>query len=78
MIVSKVHRKTDDVFRYYQIDQIATRTEFDSYLENIKRLALYETGVTAEYGDQLLVLSTCEFSVKDGRLAVIARRRQSN
>jgi len=74
VILSKVYRKTDDVFKYYQIDKAGTSDEFDLYMQNIKKLALYDTGVTAQYGDKLIVLSTCEYSTKDGRLAVIARK----
>ncbi len=75
VILSKVYLKTDDVFKFYQIDKVETSDEFDSYIENIKELALYDTGVTAQYGDKLIVLSTCEYSTKDGRLAVVARKR---
>ncbi|TDL50372.1 class B sortase [Paenibacillus dendritiformis] len=75
VILSKVYRKTDDVFKYYQIEKVGTSDEFDSYIQNIKKLALYDTGVTARYGDKLIVLSTCEYSTEDGRLAVVARKR---
>jgi len=75
VILSKVYLKTDDVFKFYQIEKVETSDEFDSYIENIKKLALYDTGVTAQYGDKLIVLSTCEYSTKDGRLAVVARKR---
>lgn len=74
VIMSKVYRKTDDVFKYYRIEQVNTPEAFDSYVRSIKRLALYDTGVTARYGDKLLVLSTCEYSTDNGRLAVIARK----
>ena len=36
--------------------------------------ALYETGVTAEYGDRLITLSTCEYSAQNGRLVVVAKK----
>lgn len=75
VILSKVYRKSDDVFKYYQIENIKTSAEFDSYVQSIKKLALYDTGVTAQYGDKLVVLSTCEYSTEDGRLAVVARKR---
>lgn len=75
VILSEVFRKSDDVFKYYQVEQAGTPAEFDSYVQNIKKLALYDTGVTAQYGDQLIVLSTCEYSADNGRLAVIARKR---
>jgi sortase B len=75
VILSKVYRKSDDVFKYYQIGDVQTSTEFDSYVQNIKKLALYDTGVNAQYGDKLVVLSTCEYSTENGRLAVVARKR---
>jgi len=74
VILSEVYRKSDDVFKYYQVEKVGTPAEFDSYVENIKKLALYDTGVTAQYGDQLIVLSTCEYSTENGRLALIARK----
>lgn len=76
VILSKVYRKSDDVFKYYQIEKVSTPAEFDSYVQNIKKLALYDTGVTARYGDKLIVLSTCEYSTENGRLAVVARKRK--
>jgi len=75
VILSQVYSKTDDVFKYYQIENIGTSDEFDSYIQNIEDLALYDTGVTAQYGDKLIVLSTCEYSTEEGRLAVVARKR---
>ncbi|MCP1423886.1 sortase B [Paenibacillus xylanexedens] len=75
VILSKVYRKSDDVFKYYQIENVNTPAEFDSYVQNIKQRSLYDTGVTAQYGDKLIVLSTCEYSTENGRLAVVARKR---
>ncbi|MDQ0172692.1 class B sortase [Paenibacillus tundrae] len=74
VIVSEIYRKSDDVFKYYQIENVSTPAEFDSYVQNIQQLALYNTGVTAQYGDKLVVLSTCEYSTENGRLAVVARK----
>lgn len=76
VILSEVYLETDEVFKFYQIDKVQSPAEFQSYMENIAKLALYDTGVTAQYGDKLIVLSTCEYSTKDGRLAVVARKRQ--
>ena len=30
---------------------------------------------TAEYGDQLITLTTCEYSQEDGRFAVVGRKK---
>ncbi|MFB9274832.1 class B sortase [Cohnella cellulosilytica] len=75
VILSEVYRKSDDVFKYYQVEKAGSPAEFDDYVQNIKKFSLYDTGVTAQYGDQLLVLSTCEYSTENGRLAVVARKR---
>lgn len=33
----------------------------------------YDTGYTAEYGDRLLTLSTCEYTHTNGRFVVVAK-----
>ena len=38
-----------------------------------QELALYDTGVTAEYGDKLITLSTCDYSRTNGRMVVVAK-----
>lgn len=43
------------------------------YIAECKALALYDTGVSAEYGDQLITLSTCEYSRTNGRMVVVAK-----
>ena len=50
------------------------RRTFDDYIAQCKALSLYDTGVTAEYGDRLITLSTCEYSRKNGRMVVVAKR----
>lgn len=70
---SQVYKKTDEVFKFYQFFQADTREEFDDFYTNIKELSLYDTGVTAEYGDRFLTLSTCSYHVDRGRFVVVAR-----
>lgn len=43
-------------------------------VEQVQQASLYETGITAKYGDQLLTLSTCSYHVSDGRFVVVAKR----
>ncbi len=63
-----------DVFRYYYFVDANNRKEYDEFVTNAKKASLYDTGVTAEYGDQLITLSTCDYEVKDGRFAVVAKK----
>ncbi len=39
----------------------------------ILKISLYDTGVTAQFGDQFLTLSTCTYHVEDGRFVVVAK-----
>lgn len=64
----------DTGFKYYQFTDAETEEDFDSYIEKCKELALYDTGVNAEYGDKLLTLSTCEYSRTNGRMVVVAKK----
>ena len=60
-------------FRYYDFVRAESEEEFNAYVETCRELALYDTGVTAEYGDRLITLSTCEYSAANGRLVVVAK-----
>jgi sortase B len=35
---------------------------------------MYDTGVTAEYGDEFITLSVCAYHVENGRLVVVGKR----
>lgn len=70
---SQVYKKTDTVFKFYKFFQADTQAEFDDFYQNIKALSLYDTGVTAEFGDHFITLSTCVYHVKQGRFVVVAK-----
>lgn len=74
VFLSQVYQAEDKVFKYYRFYEAHTPEEFYDFYENIKELAIYDTGVTAEYGDTFLTLSTCAYHVEDGRLVVVAKR----
>ena len=65
---------TGQGFRYHAFENAQTPGEFADFVDTCKELALYETGVSAEYGDKLITLSTCDYSVTNGRLVVVAKR----
>lgn len=71
---SQVYDVDEDVFKYYQFYGAHTQEEFDDFYQNIKELSLYDTGVTAQFGDTFLTLSTCAYHVTDGRFVVVAKR----
>ena len=71
---SQVYYTTDTCFKYYKFFDAANEEEFNDYVSNVKELAEYDTGVTAEYGDTLLTLSTCSNHVENGRFVVVAKK----
>ena len=81
-VIAAFHSKiypanTPDVFRYYQYVNLTNPDVFDEYVAQIKAISLYDTGIDAVYGDQLLTLSTCSYHTQDGRFVVVARRVSS-
>lgn len=71
---SRVYREEEIVFKYYQFIDAISEQEFDSYLEEMAEMSLYDTGVNASFGDQLLTLSTCDYQEPNGRFVVVAKK----
>lgn len=61
-------------FDYHLFVEAENEEEFDAYVDKIKKLSYYDTGVDAEYGDKLITLSTCEYTLTNGRLVVVAKQ----
>ena len=62
----------DELYNYLKN---MTEEEYNQFVENVKRESLYNIDATANYGDQLITLSTCSYYVEDGRFAVVGRRQ---
>ncbi len=73
---SQVYYPYENVFKFYYFFNAETQEEFDDWYSNIKSLALYDTGVTAEFGDSFITLSCCSYQVEDGRFVVVGKRIQ--
>ena len=56
---------------WYDFHTAADEAEYNKKVEAIKRRALYDTGITPQYGQQLLTLSTCYGATKLDRIIVI-------
>ncbi len=64
-----------EVFNYWTKVYFDSKTDFDSYVAECLDRSYFYTGVDLQYGDELLTLSTCDFSMfSDMRLVVIARK----
>ena len=70
------------VFRYntnretfrYDREVNMDETRFSWFMEQVHARELFSTGKDASFGDQMLTLSTCEYTYKNGRLVVVARK----
>ena len=71
---SRIYNEDEVVFKYYQFFDVNSTDEFYSAMDEMARMSLYDTGVTAEYGDKLITLSTCDNSEEDGRFVVVAKK----
>ncbi len=66
---------TDNVgFAYHLMADAADEEEFNEFVATCKELAFYDTGITPVYGDKILCLSTCEYTIDNGRFVVAAVR----
>lgn len=71
---SRVYSEEDVTFKYYDFIDANSAKEFDSHMNEMAAMAYYDTGVTAQYGDQLLTLSTCDYEESEGRFVVVCKR----
>lgn len=74
---SRIYRKSDTVFKHYNFLNAGNEAEFDKYIDGIRALSLYDTGISASYGDKLLTLVTCAYHTEQGQLVVVARKTES-
>ncbi len=61
-------------FAYHQFNDAANEEEFNEFWATVQSLSFYDTGIEVHYGDKLVTLSTCEYTLNNGRLVVIAKR----
>ena len=74
---TKINTGDKKAFQYYEYTNMGKK-DFNEYIENIKKLTPYNIPTTAEYGDQLLTLSTCAYHTSNGRFVVVAKRIEGN
>ena len=73
---SYITYENDDTksFKYYTYTNLSTKEKFNDYISNCKKYQLYSTGVSAVYGNQIITLTTCEYSQTNGRLVVVGKK----
>ena len=74
VIHTTVQADVADAFPFYRFVDAASPEEFADYVSACKARALYDTGISAQYGDKLLTLSTCDNITDNGRWLVIGKQ----
>lgn len=61
-------------FKYYEYADTLDESRFNEYVKKMKENAVYDTGIDAVYGDELLTLSTCAYRTSNERFVVVAKK----
>lgn len=73
----RVYYQYEKVFKFYKFIDAKDEEDYDKAIAYYKKHALYDTGITAEYGDRLLTLVTCSYHETNGRFVLVARERKN-
>ena len=71
MAVLHIELTPENVEQYYKQPQ--TQEAFEAFVEMLEQESLYCGGAGAQWGEQLLTLSTCDNQRDNGRILVVAR-----
>jgi sortase B len=62
-------------FPYHLYDDFKDEAEYNAFIKGIRKLAIFDSGISVNYGDKFICLSTCEeWPIKNGRLVLLAVR----
>ncbi len=62
-------------FEYHKFINADSPDEFYGYVNKVKELSYYDTGISAIFGDQLLTLSTCSYGTSNERFVIVTKRK---
>lgn len=61
-------------FPYYKFVNASNEDEFNTFICKCVELSFYQTEKEAQYGNKLITLSTCDYTIKNGRFVVVAKK----
>jgi sortase B len=62
-------------FPYHLYDDFKDEAEYNAFIKGVRKLAIFDSGISVNYGDKFICLSTCEeWPIKNGRLVLLAVR----
>ena len=65
---------TKNTFRYYENINFEHKKMYNDFINICKDKSLYQTGIEIKDKEKLITLSTCEYSNKNSRLVIVARK----
>ena len=74
MIAFKTIAYSDTGFKYYSYTNFQDYEDYAEFVEKCRNLEFYNTGVVGTNEDKYITLSTCEYSQKNGRMVVVAKK----
>lgn len=74
--LSEVGYQDEGQYKYYNFIEAENNEDFNAFLGNIRKCAVYDKTQDVAESDNLLTLSTCNNYVEDGRLFVVAKKIQ--
>lgn len=79
VFLTNTNEQHGEVFKYWNKVNFSSKSDFDNYIAECLDRSYFYTGVDLEYGDEIITLSTCDFSMfNDMRLVVMARKVRDN
>ena len=64
----------NDPFKFWTYTSLEHDDDYNEFIEMAEKYKLYNTGVKVEKGDRFITLVTCEYSNKNGRMVIIAKK----
>ena len=61
-------------FPYYKFINANNEKEFDTFVSKCKELSFYNIVEETIYGDKFITLSTCDYTSKNARFVIVAKR----
>lgn len=74
VIVFRTQAILDGGFDYHNFVNAANEAEFNAFIDECRANAIYKINKDVEYGDKLVTLSTCDFTLEEGRLVIVGKR----
>lgn len=74
VVKTKDYGEDESHYQFYDHMELDSEEEFQEYVDNAKKNAEFSIETTAEFGDRLITLSTCDGVNTDNRLLIIAKK----